>query len=437
MLIAVLGAVSVSAQTNPLTVDDVEITSGVGDFGQPVLRAVGTLTNHGDTLAYTGISLNAEAYDAADALIGSGIGVLTNACGVGLLPDFALQPGAAQTFSAPLELFDPEATVARVVVTADAQSAPATPPAALAAGVEQVSSAEAVNVEWIDDHSLRYATGCATDPFLDWTWQVYDLGSGSTTAIAPPHAEDVTDALRQRLQLADDETLVHSLLRYAPDGQRLVYQNVQNDFQTASVDGTFRRVLYTGLHNQSLQGVYWLPEERFLAYYYGAIGDPVSYFTADAAARVISPPLAQNPPSLIVPGVSRDARRVVIAGDFADGLGYYLYVVTNGFFEKLFAPDDIPGNNYPAPLLISGGEDDLITQVYAAIPVDGVPRLQCFNRDEGVLYDLAPLPLDLGDGDRAWWWLSPDDNTIALAANGVNGGLWQIDLTALPACAGE
>ncbi len=177
--------------------------------------------------------------------------------------------------------------------------------------------------------------------------------------------------------------------------------------------------MYSGLHNQSLQGVYWLPEERFLAYYYGAIGDPVSYFTADAEARIISPPLAQNPPSLIVPGVSRDGRRVVIAGDFEDGLGYYLYVVTNGFFEKLFEPNDIPGNNYPAPLLISGGEDDLITRVYAAIPVDGAPRLQCFNRDDGVLHDLAPLPLDLGDGERAWWWLSPDDNTIALAANGV------------------
>ncbi len=151
---------------------------------------------------------------------------------------------------------------------------------------------------------------------------------------------------------------------------------------------------------------------------------------------MISPPLAKNPPSLIVPGVSRDARRVVIAGDFEDGLGYYLYVVTNGFFEKLFEAE-IPGNNYPAPIPLSGGDDDLITRVYAAIPVDGEPHLQCFNRDEGVLYDLAPLPLDLGDGDRAWWWLSPDNNTIALAANGVNGGLWLIDLAALPACASE
>ncbi len=436
VLIAVLGTARVSAQTNPLSVDAIEVTSGVGDFGQPVMRAVGILTNHSDTSAYIGITLNAEAYDATDTLIGDGIGVLADACGIGLLPDFALQPGAAQPFSAPLELFDPEATIARVVITASAQAASATPSPPLADGIDPVTSAEAVNVEWIDAHSFRYATGCATDLFIDWTWQVYDVTTASTTAITPPHAGDVTDALRQRLQLTDDQTFAHSLLRYAPDGQRLVYQNARNDFQTASTDGTFRRALYTGLHNQSLQGVYWLPEERFLAYYYGAFGDPVSYFTATAASAVISPPISRNPPSLIVPGVSRDARRVVIAGDFDDGLGYYLYVVTNGFFEQLFVPADIPGNNYPAPLLLSGGADDLITRVYAAIPVDGVAQLQCFNRDEGVLYDLAPLPLDLGDSDRAWWWLSPDDSMIALAANGVNGGLWRIDLTALPACAG-
>ncbi len=206
VLIVALGAITVSAQTNPLSVDDVEISSGVGDFGQPVMRAVGRLTNHSDSSAYTDITLNAEAYDADDTLIGDGIGVLNTACGVGLLPDFVLQPGMAQTFSAPLELFDLEATVARVVVTAEAQSALATPPAPLADGIEQVTNAEAVAVEWIDDHSFRYATGCATDPFLDWTWQVYDLGTGSAAEIAPPHAEDVTASLRQRLQLEDDQT---------------------------------------------------------------------------------------------------------------------------------------------------------------------------------------------------------------------------------------
>jgi len=35
---------------------------------------------------------------------------------------------------------------------------------------------------------------------------------------------------------------------------------------------------------------------------------------------------------------------------------------------------------------------------------------------------------------RAQWWLSPDERRIALAANGVNSGLWLIDLRDLPAC---
>ncbi|MFN8451650.1 MAG: hypothetical protein U0521_24435 [Anaerolineae bacterium] len=59
-----------------------------------------------------------------------------------------------------------------------------------------------------------------------------------------------------------------------------------------------------------------------------------------------------------------------------------------------------------------------------------------FNRDEGQLHDLAPLPLKLADDERAWWWLSPDESQIALAADGVNGGLWLIDLTELPDCTG-
>ena len=106
------------------------------------------------------------------------------------------------------------------------------------------------------------------------------------------------------------------MLRFAPDGERLVYQNERNDFLTAYLDGTFRRGLYNDLNNRSLQGIYWQPQERFLAYYYGAYGDPVYYFVADAEARVISPPLDKNPPSVIVPGLSRDGRRIVVAGDF-------------------------------------------------------------------------------------------------------------------------
>jgi hypothetical protein len=132
--------------------------------------------------------------------------------------------------------------------------------------------------------------------------------------------------------------------------------------------------------------------------------------------------------------VSRDGRRVVITGDFEGGLGYYLYVVTNGFFELVFTAEP-PGNNYPAPIpLEAAALSDPINRVYVALPVDGVPHLQCFNRDEGAVHDLVELPIHLSDSDRAQWWISPDNALIALAADGVNGGLWLIDLAALPDC---
>jgi|SRR5688572_22974037 hypothetical protein len=95
-------AFGVAAQgSDDLTAEQVEVISGVDDFGQPVLTAVGQLINNSEERAYGNISLHAEAYDAEDTLIGEGIGVLVNACAVGLLPDFALQPGDAQSFSAP------------------------------------------------------------------------------------------------------------------------------------------------------------------------------------------------------------------------------------------------------------------------------------------------------------------------------------------------
>lgn len=424
------------AQQNPLTITAIEIVSGVGDFGQPVVRAIGTLSNVSTDSAYNGISLHARVFDSTSAQIGEGIGVLVDACGVGLLPNFALQPGSTQRFDVPLELFEADATVTRVTISAEAQPTDPTPPAPLADGIHLLTDAETVQVDWYSDHSFRYATGCETAAFTDWSWYNYNGDTDSSSEIVAPHAGDVTELMRSRLELQDDAVFAHAVLRYAPGGDRLVYQNDRNDFLTAYIDGSFRRGLYTGLNNRSLQGIYWQPDERFIAYYFGAYGDPVYYFTADAEARVISPALPNNPPSITVPGVSRDARRVVISGDFDEGMGYYLYVVTNGFFEKLFEAVP-PGNNYPAPIPVEddASGDALITRVYVALPVDGVPHLQCFNRSENVLYDLAPLPLDLGENARAWWWLSPDNSQIALAADGVQGGLWLIDLAALPPCA--
>jgi len=181
--------------------------------------------------------------------------------------------------------------------------------------------------------------------------------------------------------------------------------------------------------------VIWGTEERFLAAYYGGYGDPVYYFTATAEARRISPSPTANRPSVIVPGITRDANRAVIAGDFGEGVGYYIVVFNNSFFEKLFDADP-PGNNYPSPLPITDPESDLVTRVYVALDdADGSPRLMCFVRESNTLIDLAPLPLSLSQEERAAWWLSPDDATIMLAADGINAGLWRIDLNDLPDCA--
>ncbi len=428
-------SVSAQQQISDLAAENVQLVNSVGDFNQPVIEAVGQLSNSSRSHAYTNITLNAQAFDAQGKTVGEGIGVLVNACGDGLLPDFTLQPGDSQTFSAPLELDDPNAKIARVEISATADSAALSPSDPLPNGMQQITDDETVNVEWVDNNTFHYSTGCDSDLFLNWDWYSYDIQRQSEAPINTPFAENVTDTLRSRLQLSDDATFAHSMMRFAPDGQRVVYQNEKNDFLTAYIDGTYRRGLYTGLNNRSLQGIYWQPDEKFLAYYYGSYGDPVYYFTADAEARIISPPLEKNPPSVIVPGVSRDGRRVVVAGQFDQGVGYYLYVVTNGFFEFEFQANP-PGNNFPAPIPLTLDDDDSgnIDLIYAALPVDGTAHLQCFNRDEAKLYDLGSLPINLSDGDRAWWWLSPDNSRIALAANGVNGGLWLIDLTALPAC---
>lgn len=417
-----------------LTAEDIEIVSGIGDFGQPVVAAVGQIANTSRADAYAAINLSAQAFDADDTLVAEGIGVLVNACGVGVLPDFALQPQSSQAFSVLLELYESDATIERVEISAEGQAAAPTEAAPLADGITRITNDETINVEWIDDNAFRFSTGCETDLFNQWTWYSYNLRIDRATEIVAPHADDANATMRARLELEDDETFAHSMMRFAPDGDRVVYQNARNDFLTAYITGTFRRGLYIGLHSHSLKGIYWQPDERFIAYYYGAYGDPVYYFVADAEARAISPSIANNPPSVIAPGLSRDGRRVVVAGEFDGVTGYYLYVVTNNFFELQFEADP-PGNNYPAPIPLANPETDLIDRIYVALPVDGEAHLQCYNRDENHLHDLAPLPLNLAADERAWWWLSPDESKIALAADGLHGGLWLIELAALPDCA--
>lgn len=432
--LALLVATCANAQDAPLSVQDVEWAEGVGSFGQPVFTVRGQVINNRTDTAYTDVSLAAAAYDADDALIGEGVGVLVNACGAGLVFDFALQPGSTQNFSAPLELFEMDAEIARVEVDVIATQTEPAEPLELAEGITPITNQETVMVEWTGAQTFRYATGCETDLFTEWDWHNYNVRLETSGDINHPNARFVNDDLRERLQLEDDLIFANAMIRFAPDGDRLLYQDARNDLLSASFEGTFPRLVYSGLNNYSLRNIHWQPDERFIAYYFGAYGDPVLYFTATAENVRISPSLLNNPPSVIVPGITRDARRVVVAGTFDDVTGYFLYVVNNNFFEPLFEAEP-PGNNYPAPIPLVDPETDLVSRVYVARDVDGVPTLQCFNRDADALIDLAPLPIRLTLDERAWWWLSPNDRYIALAADGANSGAWLIDLEALPDCA--
>jgi hypothetical protein len=122
--------------------------------------------------------------------------------------------------------------------------------------------------------------------------------------------------------------------------------------------------------------------------------------------------------------------RVVIGGTFDDVTGYFLTSAMSNSSELLFE-GEVPGNNYPAPLYVPQAWGT--AHIYIVRPVKGEPLLQCFNRDTGELSTLTTLPIRLTDADRAWTWLSPDLAYMALAANGLNGGLWLVDLLKIAA----
>ncbi len=443
------GGAPARAQDDLPLVEAAQVVETTGVFGQAQWVARGRVRNDSES-AFTDLSLRAEVYDAADTLIGEGVGVAVNACGAGWLPGFALQPGAITQFDVPLELFEMDAEIERVDIFVSSLPTEALVTDPLPDGFRRAADDEVIEVEWTSAVNLRYAVGCERQPFTEWAWANYNNRFNTRAAIVHPRAADVTEAMRTRLQAMTPEEYAHAFVRYAPDGDRFIFQNRINDFLSAAPDGRFQRALHIALHNRTLQGIYWQPDEVFLAYYFGGYGDSVLYFTGTAEARRISLGPERTPPSLIVPGISRDARRAVIAGNFDErgnskalddatglGVGYYLTVLDDTFFEKLFDAE-LPGNNYPSPLVFTNPEDNLVNRIYVALDdAEGDPRLMCFNRDEGELYDLAPLPFRLAEDERAQWWLSPDDNTIALAANGVHGGMWLIDVTMLPVCTAE
>lgn len=430
--VALLGIQMVGAQDTSLVIQEVTVVPEVDVYGQTVLYAEGLLVNQGDD-AYTNISLMAEVYDANDRLIGEGIGYPVNACLAGLLPDFALQPGASQPFAAALELYEADAeAIDRVEIIPQAEATDPHPnEAAPILNVVPVTRREVVSVEWIDDDNLRYGTGCWRDLFTGWDWYEYNIAQDGETPITHPKTEFVErEAMRQQVGLTDPALLNRSFMSFDPNGRRMVYQNELNTIITAEPDGSFKRVLYEGLANRTLQGIHWLAQPgRFLAYYYGAFGDPVIYFTADADGQTLGEPPEETIPSLIVPGANPDGTRLVLAVEQDGRVGYYLKRTAFKELDPLFTMTP-PGNNWPVPLW-RVDEATNTTSIYVTLPVEGQPRLNCFDLQTRELHDLAPLPLQLANDERARWWLSPDNARIALAADGVNGGLWLIELDAL------
>jgi hypothetical protein len=415
-----------------LVAEDVELAAERDVFGQVVRLVEGRLINQ-DTVAYDGISIFADVYDADGEIVGEGFGFPVNACGTGLLPDFALQPQESQPFRLELELFEDGVDIDRVDVFPEGV---ATDPAPLNlsgvfAGIQGVSSDEVVNVEWADDNRLRFAVGCDDDIFTLQEWHILDVATGTTAQVDHPNASDITPALLQQTGLEDQLLFNHSRLTFSPTARRIIYQSPINVMLTAEPDGSFKRLIYEDLSRFTLQGFIWMPQGRFLAYYFGAHGDLVHYYTASVEGQHISAAIDNTMPSITVPGPTPDGAQAVITTTIDDVTGYFLKSTAFPPVELLFEGDP-PGNNYPAPIYMTGAGGESF--IYIVRPVDAQPTLQCFDMQTRGLNTLTVLPIQLTTEDRAWTFLSPDGGTIALAANGLNGGLWLIDLDEFGGC---
>lgn len=410
-----------------------EIVTEPDIFGVLTKSVRGEILNASED-ALTNITLFADLLDGGGELVGEGIGFVVNACGSGLLPDFALQPGQRQYFSLALEIFEDGTTVESVEILPQVT---VTDPVGAGdrgdiANIVAVSEQDVVKVEWISAELLRFGVGCDADAFTYLTWYEHNVVTGTTNPVEHPNAERVTDQFIDNLRIVDEFEYRRSYLDFAPVSGRVVFQSAVNHFYTANRDGSSRSFIWDNISRHSLHGIIWQDRDIFLAYYYGAYGEDVLYFTASASNGRISRSIYVVAPSQIIPGPNTFGTHVVIGTTFEDVTGYwYRHVFLTE--RRLLFEAELPGNNWPAPIY----EDELTTDpvVYIARPVeDGTPRLQCFNMDTDELIDLTELPLNLTIDDRAWTSLSPDGSKMAVYANGVDGGMWIVDLAALPVC---
>lgn len=423
---------SISQDEPALIVSEPEFTRRASPFGFEEWIAQGTVTNAGDTAAVD-VSLSGDVLDEDGEAIGFAYGVLVDVCGLGVPPDRPLEPGDAARYLLTIELDDEEFVPAALEIDVIATSAPAAPvnPFLTYADITTVYEGDVARVEWTRRGELRFATGCESDLYTTWQWYSVDTETGEATATELPYPDVYTPEILDRLALETPQEIRNARIAFHPDSRRFVFQDRINTALTAEPDGTFQRLLWDALSRYSLAGYIWLPDERYLAYYFGAFGDPVIYYTGSIAGQKISAAPPEVIPSLIVPGPTPDGGRVVIARAVDGVVGYDLASTTGGAVTRLFE-GAAPGNNYPAPVYSpapDGGADIFIIR-----EVDGQARLQCYDLREETLHNLTVLPLRLAPDESGWSAISPDGRLLALAAEGRHGGLWLIDLTQYAAC---
>lgn len=419
-------------EATTLTVSEPELAQRVNAFGVTEWFAAGRVTNDGSE-AYIDVLLEADVTDEAGEVVGFAYGVLTDVCGLGVTPDRTLEPGESAPYTLTVELDADDLVPAALDISVMATATAAAPvnPFLTYPDITTVYKGDVSRVEWTRRGELRFATGCESDVYAEWDWFSVDTETGEYEATDLPYPDVREPAVLDRLKLEDDEDVRHARIAFHPDSRRFAFQDPINIFLTAEPDGTFQRLLWDDLSRYSLQGYVWMPEERFLAYYFGAFGDPVRYFTGSTAGQTISVAVQGVTESLIVPGPTPDGARVVLAQTVDGVTGYYLASTTNPANQTLLFEGEAPGNNYPAPVFAPTGAG---VYIYIIREMGGQARLQCFDLSAGRLNNLTVLPLTLADDESGWSALSPDGNLMALGAEGRHGGLWLIDLTQYDAC---
>lgn len=426
ILMALLRGVETKAQAPPeLVFLNTVISTRPDGFGGDTPVVTGEVFNHGEE-AYRNISITVEAFNAGAELIGEGFGYLVNACGTALL-DYALPPEREGAFEAPYEVFA-AGEVAQVKLSVAAEAvAPAAKPPTESELVTRIAFDEVVMLEWLDEETLIYGVGCEGAVFTELDWWRYHEPDHALKETEHPDAHKVTPEMIERSAAAmitqsgelNPELYFGSRMTYSPTARRIVYQNDLHSMYSAEPDGTYKRLIHQYLHQHSLRGFLWARNPGvFLAYYFGAYGDPVHYFAAHVDGARVTGLIGSLPPSQTVPGPSPDGVAAVVGRQEGD-LGGYFWQTTYGGSELLFEAE-LPGNNYPAPIVTSH-------EIYVIRPIEGAPTLQCFGRRTRELRTISALPLQLTRASRAWSWLSPAGGKLALAANGVDGGLWWVD----------